>query len=41
MSKSATQRLQTAQAEMGGQDEGREMPFEIGLSGDQKGLGQR
>ena len=30
------QRLQTSQTEMGGQDEGREMPFEIGLSGDQK-----
>ena len=26
---------------MGAQDEGREMPFEIGLSGDQKGQGQR
>ena len=26
---------------VGGQDEGREAPFEIGLSGDQKGQGQR
>ena len=34
-------RLQTSQTETGGQDEGREMPFEIGLSGDQKGQGQR
>ena len=30
------QRLQTSQAKVGGQDEGREMPFEIGLSGDQR-----
>ena len=35
------QRLQTSQTEMGGQDEGREMPFKIGLSGDEKGQGQR
>ena len=34
-------RLQTSQTEMGGKDEGREVPFEIGLSGDQKGQGQR
>ena len=30
------QRLQATQTEVGGQDEGRELPFEIGLSGDQK-----
>ena len=30
------QRLQTSQAEVGGQDERREVPFEIGLSGDEK-----
>ena len=30
------QRLQTSQTEMGGQDEGREMSFEIGLSRDQR-----
>ena len=35
------QRLQTSHVDMSGQDEGREMPFEIGLSGDQKGEGQR
>ena len=35
------QRLQASQTEVGGQDEGREMPFEIGLSGDQNGQGQR
>ena len=34
-------RLQTSQTEMGEQDEGREMQFEIGLSGDQKGQRQR
>ena len=32
---------QASQTEVGGQDEGREMPFAIGLSGDQKGHGQR
>ena len=31
----------TSQTEMGGQGEGREMPLEIGMSGDQKGQGQR
>ena len=35
------QRLQTSHAEMGGQDERREMPFEIVLSRDPKGQGQR
>ena len=35
------QQLQTSHVEMGGQDEGREMPFEIGLSEDQKVQGQR
>ena len=39
--KSATTTVATSQAEMGGQDEGREVPFEIGLSGDQEGQGQR
>ena len=32
---------QASQTEVGGQDEGRGMPFEIGLSGDQNGQGQR
>ena len=36
-----SQTSQTSQTEMGGQDEGREMPFEIVLSRDQKGKGQR
>ena len=35
------QRLQASQAEVGGQDEEREMSFEIGLLGDQKGQGPR
>ena len=35
------QRLQASQTEVGGQDERREMRFAIGLSGDQKGQGQR
>ena len=33
--------LQTSHLAMGGQDERREMPFKIGLSGDQKCQGQR
>ena len=35
--KVSRQWLQTSQTEAGGQDEGREMPFEMGLSGDQRG----
>ena len=34
--KVSRQWLQTSQTEAGGQDEGRQMPFEIGLSGDQR-----
>ena len=35
------QRLQASRIGEGGQDLGREMPFEIGLAGDQKGQRQR